>query len=100
MVEWSNQWQKESRMNQMAFLNYSNQILRHAILNKYGETMNRSESDIKLSQSLINLLNFNGLEKLSKIISSATTQSERNANPKILFLNLSIDLSKLLKKSA
>ena len=100
MVDWSESMAKESRMNQMAFLNYSAQMLRHAILNKYGKTMNHSESDLKLAESLIKLLTFNGLEELSKKISLATRHIERNANPKILFLNLSIDLSKLLKKSA
>ena len=85
-------------MNQMAFLQYSAQMLRHAILYTYG-SVNSSESDQKLAKSLISLLAFEGVEELSKKISLATTHIERNANPKILFLNLSIDLSKLLKKS-
>lgn len=98
MITWSEQLAKESRINQLGFLQYVSNILRQALLSRYGEFLFYSKIEEKVSNTLINLIRFNGIEKLNKKINNSILHINRNANPKILFLNLSFQLNKMLKK--
>ena len=99
MISWSEKIAKESRINQLGFLQYVSNILRQALLSRYGEFSFYSETEEKLSKTLIQLINFDGIDKLNEKIGQSILHVNRNANPKILFLNLSFHLNKMLKKS-
>jgi DNA polymerase-3 subunit delta' len=99
IISWSEHIAKESRINQLGFLQYVSNILRQALLSRYGKFSFYSEIEEKVANTLINLIAFNGVEKLNKKINDSILHINRNANPKILFLNLSFQLNKMLKKS-
>jgi DNA polymerase-3 subunit delta' len=98
LVDWSEKIAKESRINQIGFLQYTSTLLRQSILGYYGNIKANSQTEEKLSRSLIERIEFNGLEIFHNKISDSIMHIERNANAKILFLNLSLELSKLFKK--
>ena len=98
LVDWSEKIAKESRINQIGFLQYTSTLLRQSILGYYGNIKANSQTEEKLSRSLIERIEFNGLEIFHNKISDSIMHIERNANAKILFLNLSLELSNLFKK--
>ena len=74
-------------------------ILRKGILFYFSNNqINGNTKDIEIAKKLFGLLNFEGTNIFMKKIDESLLQLERNANPKILFLTLSLTLSKLMKK--
>ncbi len=86
------------RENQKHFLNYSLRLFREALITNYGHSsLNRltnyeAEFFVKFAR-FIHINNSIIIEKFDEAI----MEIGRNANPSVLFMNLSLDLSQLLK---
>lgn len=98
MIDWVEGIAREGREKQKNFLKYLTFILRESVIMQYDSSLNRAEgSENQIAGTLQKML---GMEKIGYFVNKidqAHFHIERNANPKILFFNLSIQLAKLLR---
>ena len=89
------------RENLKGLLRYGLDLMREVfVLEHIGESKARlSENELKLAVYINQRLAFKSKEELIKKLEESCFHLERNANPKILFMNLGIFLSHLLKRN-
>ncbi len=99
LINWSNEIAKSGRETQKQFLHYCLHFFRQALLLNY-----KAESLVYLetTTSKFDLKNFapfihsNNIEAINDTLNEAIYHIERNGNPKIIFLDISIKLTRLL----
>lgn len=89
------------RENMKGLLRYGLDLMREVfVLEHLGESKVRlTENELKLAQYMNQRLSFHSKEEIVKRLEESCFHLERNANPKILFMNLGIFLSHLLKRN-
>ena len=101
LVQWSEKMAKTGRENQKSFLLYASNVMRDALLKNYGvETMmkmNLGGQDFTMEKFAPFIHAGNCMEIISEL-NMAQLHIERNANPKILFLDTSFKIARLLHK--
>lgn len=101
LVQWSEKMAKAGRENQKSFLLYASNVMRDALLKNYGvETMmkmNLGRQDFTMEKFAPFIHAGNCMEIISEL-NMAQLHIERNANPKILFLDTSFKIARLLHK--
>lgn len=100
MVAWTEDIAGQGREKQKNFVKYIQFILRESMIQEYANvpTLKRvSGTEEQLAQTLAKFLTLEKMEKLYEKLTDIFTYIERNANPRIQFMNLSLELSKLLK---
>ena len=101
LVQWSEKMAKAGRENQKSFLLYASNVMRDALLKNYGvETMmkmNLGGQDFTMEKFAPFIHAENCMEIISEL-NMAQLHIERNANPKILFLDTSFKIARLLHK--
>ncbi len=97
-IAWAEEMTKMGREKQKNFLTHSLHILRECLLIGYaGKKMARLEGeDLEFSEKLSPLVHTGNCEQLVRQFQDACYHVERNANPKILFLDLSFKIGRLL----
>lgn len=100
LVQWVEEFAGIGRENQKQFLKYSLHFMReYMVLKMTGGTNTRLRpKELKTAENLTKVIEFNQIEKIVKLFTDCAYYVERNANPKILFLDTSIQLNKILKK--
>ena len=100
MVNWVTQFAKYGRENQKHFLQYALYFMREYMVLK----MTGSEEHIRLQPKelatavkLKSIIEFEQIENITGLFNECSYYIERNANPKILFLDASIQLNHILK---
>jgi DNA polymerase-3 subunit delta' len=83
------------------FLGYTIQMMRAAFLLKYGEAnlVRVNQTERQFLEKFSSFLNANNLGLILQNIDEAVVAVERNANLKILFLNLSLYIGRQLKQA-
>ena len=101
LVEWSNDFAKIGRENQKNFLHYALHFWREFLL---LSVQNGREAGIKLlpnematAQKMLAIIALDQVGALTEIINECIEYVERNANPKILFLDAGIRINKILR---
>ena len=95
-VEWFNTL---SKIKKRTCLTYTLKLMREALVSKIDESLSRiSESEMSFISKFKNTLNSSEFESIIIYIDENIRFLDRNANPKILFLDLSIKISDLFKK--
>lgn len=95
-VEWFNTL---SKIKKRTFLTYTLKLMREALVSKIDESLSRiSESETSFVSKFRTTLNSSEFESIIIYIDENIRFLDRNANPKILFLDLSIKISDLFKK--
>ena len=95
-VEWFNSL---SKIKKRTFLTYTLKLMREALVSKIDESLSRiSESEMSFVSKFRTTLDSNELEYIITSLDENIRFLDRNANPKILFLDLSIKISDLFKK--
>ena len=95
-VEWFNSL---SKIKKRTFLTYSLKLMREALVSSIDESLSRiSDSEMAFISKFRNTLNSQDFENIIIAIDENIRFLDRNANPKILFLDLSIKISDLFKK--
>ena len=95
-VEWFNSL---SKIKKRTFLTYSLKLMREALVSSIDESLSRiSDSEMLFISKFRNTLNSQDFENIIIAIDENIRFLDRNANPKILFLDLSIKISDLFKK--
>lgn len=103
LVEWANEINLWGREKQKQFLNYSSQVFRQALLVNYQVDdlvfMKLSENDFNW-QKFTPFIHGANIEAILKELNTTFYHIERNANAKIVFLDLSIKITRFLHKKS
>src|SRR5262249_14124543 len=98
LISWTEKIQEKKREGQKNFLAHALNICRECVLMNYGDPslvrISENETgELKRFSSFITIYN---ADKIMDALSRAHYHIERNANPKILFMALSLEMNKLL----
>ncbi|AFU68713.1 DNA polymerase III delta prime subunit HolB [Psychroflexus torquis ATCC 700755] len=101
LLDWSDQLSKETRETQKRFLNYCIQFFRQALLSNY-----KVDSLVYLSPYNANFkfnkfsefISGSNITDIFKVLEDAIFHVERNGNGKVIFSDLSFQLTRLLHK--
>ncbi len=99
LVKWTEAFAGLGRENQKHFLRYALHFLReYLVLKTTGDTNIRMDAEeLKTARNLTKVLDFEQVASIAALLDDAIYAVERNANPKILFLDSSVKLHKILK---
>tara|TARA_B100000579_G_scaffold437421_1_gene466694 strand:+ start:138 stop:1262 length:1125 start_codon:yes stop_codon:yes gene_type:complete len=95
-VEWFN---SISKIKKRTFLTYSLKLMREALVSSIDESLSKiSDDEMSFISNFRKTLKQKEFEKIIIILDENIRYLDRNANPKILFLDLSIKIANLFKK--
>ncbi|MCC6463030.1 MAG: hypothetical protein IT260_21350 [Saprospiraceae bacterium] len=99
LVQWTDTFAKLGRENQKQFLYYGLHFMREllALLVTRNPEARLRPLELQTAQNMMNVLDFDKVTRMVEIINDNIYYVERNANPKMLFLDSSIQLNKILK---
>ncbi len=99
LVKWAESFAGLGRENQKHFLKYALHFLREYLLLKMTSDANvrLAQEELKTAQNLTKVLEFEQVTSIVALLNDVIYAVERNANPKILFLDSSVKLHKILK---
>ncbi len=99
LVKWTDDFAKLGRENQKQFLFYGLHFLREMMaLIATGNTQLRLRpAELATAQNMAKVLDFDKIGQLVSLFNNNIFYVERNANPKILFLDSSIQMNRILK---
>ena len=99
IIEWVDKFSKAGRENHKSFLLNAIRIFRESMLVRVGiSDLIKSEGDeLKFASDFSPFINTNNTALIIKEFNDAIFHIERNANPKILFLDLSLKMTELIK---
>ena len=100
IIKWVDEISKIGREKQKSFLLFSLRMIReNFILNiKHNEINYLTDEEADFSQKFSPFINQQNIFQIADELNKAHYHIERNANNKIVFLDLSLKLIKLLKK--
>ncbi len=99
LAAWVEQIAATGREAQKRFLLYAEEAVSDCLMcHLAGQPLTRSFGDDKFNASFPAMVTPNNAEGLCQVIDEARYAIERNANPKITFMELSFRISKLLKR--
>lgn len=101
LVKWTDNFAKLGRENQKQFLQYGLHFLRE--LMAFGltgaDTLRLRPQELITAQNMSKVLNFEKIISVTALFNDNVYYIERNANPKILFLDTSIQLHQIMKSA-
>ncbi len=100
MVNWVDDFAKLGRENQKHFLQYALHFLREFSVLKVNEQarIRLQKDELETARNMAAVLELDQVEQLAKLFSDCSYSVERNANPKVLFLDASIQMHKIMKR--
>jgi len=102
LITWSEKIAGTGRESQKQFLDFAINTFRQALMINYQNKdlafYDFSVNNFDLSK-LAPFIHSNNIQSIYKSVTEASYYIERNANPKLVFLNLSIKLTKLIHKT-
>ena len=92
------QLSKMGRENQKNFLRYGINFIRECclLLSGAGQLVHLPAQELETAQKMTNVMNINQSQNIVAELEKAHYHVERNANPKILFLDVSLQIIKIL----
>ena len=100
LLAWTEQFSTIGRESQKYFLRYGLHFLReYTLLKCTGNPtlLKLLPKELETAQNLTKVIQLEQIDDIMQLFNDLTTHVERNANPKILFLDASIRLSHILK---
>ena len=101
LVQWSESMAKAGRENQKSFLLFASNVMRDALLKNYGVDtmmkMNVGGQNFTM-EKFAPFIHADNCMEIMEELNMAQLHIERNANPKILFLDASFKIARLLHK--
>ena len=100
-IDWVEKIAKSNREMQKSFLKFCLQMFRNSIVGHYtnGDTVVLTAEQKKFLDKFAPFINHNNIVLLSEAIEEGHYHIERNANPKILFMDISLKIFLQLKKA-
>ncbi|MBX2891101.1 MAG: hypothetical protein KF734_09265 [Saprospiraceae bacterium] len=101
LVKWTEDFAKLGRENQKQFLHYGLHFLRElmALVVTGNPNLRLQPEELATAQNMAKVLNFDKITRLVSLFNDNIYYVERNANPKILFLDTSIQMNHILKNA-
>ncbi|MCB0490804.1 MAG: DNA polymerase III subunit delta, partial [Cyclobacteriaceae bacterium] len=98
LVRMADEFHQMDKLNQRNLLYYGISMMRESLLFLAGSTsINRTQgTELKFIQDFSKVLNVLKIEKTTRLMSDASYYLERNGSAKMIFLNLSLQLSGVL----
>jgi DNA polymerase-3 subunit delta' len=102
MAKWVEGFAGIGRENQKFFLQYGLHFMREFLQQSSTEGMRLRllPEELETARRMSKVIGFEQVEKITRLFSDCAYHVERNANPKILFLDASIRLHRILKNVA
>ena len=99
IVKWVNERTKKGRRNQSIFLKYSLKMVRNCLIIHFSDpnTLNITENEKKFLSKFHPFIHEGNISEVSEKMEESIKNIERNANSKIIFYELSLQLMILLK---
>lgn len=99
LVAWSDRFHSGTKIWQKSFLQYGLNLLRETLIVHYANSnLNRmAGAEIDFVKKFSQVMTPPKLEKVAEHLNQAAYHLERNASPKILFLDLSLQISKVIR---
>ena len=100
LVNWVDSFAKLGRENQKHFLRYALHFLREFNILKVSGGQGRARlqnEELQTAKKMTAILELEQVEQLAKLFTDCSYAIERNANPKVLFLDASIQMHKIMK---
>ena len=99
IVKWVNERSKKGRRSQSIFLKYSLKMVRNCLIIHFSDpnTLNITENEKKFLSKFHPFIHEGNISEISKKMEECIKNIERNANTKIMFYELSLQLMTLLK---
>lgn len=100
LVQWSEGIAEIGRENQKQFVKYTLHFLREfmTLLLTGNERVRLQPQELETARNLTKVLAFDQIEGMAKLLNDCYYFIERNANPKILFLDASIQMHQLIRR--
>lgn len=101
LVQWTEHFAKLGRENQKQFLQYALHFMHEllALVVAKKTTLRLRPEELHTAQNMAGIMTFEKINQLVQILGENSYYIERNANPKILFLDSSIQINRILKRS-
>ncbi|HRI59017.1 MAG TPA: hypothetical protein PK228_04830 [Saprospiraceae bacterium] len=101
LVKWTEEFAKLGRENQKQFLHYGLHFLREmmALVATGNPNLRLRPDELATAQNMAKVLDFEKIAQLTALFNDNIYYVERNANPKILFLDTSIQMNRILKSA-
>ncbi|MCB9306574.1 MAG: hypothetical protein H6565_08260 [Lewinellaceae bacterium] len=102
LVQWTETFARLGRENQKQFLHYGLHFLREmmAHITTGSETLRLRPEELATAKNMAKVLDFDRVVRLASLFNDNIYYIERNANPRILFLDTSLKLNAILKNTA
>ena len=99
MVRWTEEFAKLGRENQKQFLHYGLHFLREmlSLVSTGNAALRLRPDELTTAQNMARVLDFDKIARIAALFNDSIYYVERNANPKILFLDASIQLHRIMK---
>jgi len=99
VMNWVERFSKIGRENQKHFLKYGLHFMREYMQLKLTgvDNVRLLPNELKTAQNLTKIIEWNQIEAITNLFNDCFYYVERNANPRILFLDASLQLNKILK---
>ncbi len=99
LVNWVDKFAGIGRENQKQFLRYALHFLREYLALKMlnDRKVRLQPNELQTAEKLMNVIEFGQVQQIAKLFDDCSYYIERNANPKVLFLDASIQVNKILK---
>jgi DNA polymerase-3 subunit delta' len=100
LVHWVDSFSSLGREKQKYFVQYALHFLREYLVLKMtgGGKVRLLDNELKTASNLTKIIEWEQAEGLISLLNDSFYYIERNANPKILFLDVSINMHKILRK--
>ena len=101
LLPFTEQASKIGRENQKNFLRYGISFIRECcmLLSGAGNLVHLPASELETAKKMANVMTFEMIEGIISELEKALYHIERNANPRILFLDVSLQLIKILDRN-
>ncbi len=99
MVEWAEVYQKMNKLSQKSLLMYGLTMMRETLIANYspGNLQRLQGEELDFVKNFSKVIDADKLEKISDNLNRAYYHLERNANPKILFADLSLQIAGVIR---
>ena len=100
LVDWTEQFAKMGREVQKQFIQYALHFLREFMVLKLTQTdyIRLQTKELATAKKMIPVIEFDQIDKIAHLLSESSYHIERNANPKVLFLDVSIQVNAILRR--
>ncbi|MDQ3393079.1 MAG: DNA polymerase III subunit delta [Bacteroidota bacterium] len=99
MVQWSEKFQKLNKISQKSLLQYGLNMMRESLVLQYDAAgiAKAAGEELEFTKNFSKALSPDKIEMISELFNKSFYYLERNANAKILFLDLSLKIARFLR---